>query len=624
MWRQILAVAGLWVAGVVARPAAGRTIYVDFDGGLDASSGLSAREAFKRAPGDAAAEGQAKGMALVSGDEVVFKGGVTYRGSVVVPASGEVGRPIVYDGNTAGKFGTGRAIVDGSETVLGWKVCGSAEECLGNPNWKKIFHVAVPWTVEPFASNMYGGEKMCWLAQEPNPKDPFYQDRPEGHRKVLEATANTITDTGFFTQKDADAFEGAWLVVYASPNYPYFVRITGYDPAAHRVTHSGKLINPSSYAVLNWMGALDTPGEYVVRPGKNGGSEIFLWPHDGAEFEKSGASVSRLGTGFVVSGREAVEIRGFTIEKFDADKYTAMGIEISKSNFITVLGNEVRFGNHSRTGGVQHGAGISVDNSQEVLVGKNRIVDNRRCSGIIVHPGKHVVVSDNTVSRTGYVGIWFMQVTESQIIGNTVTDNHGVHSNAISIYTNSDHILVGNNRVYRCERPLTLQDSPNLTVVNNVLIGDGGPALGLWGGKPIEKIAFLNNLILNTVDGEGIYAVNKVVRDCVFENNIMGNFLGEAAIDAKGNTFRNNIYLSARQPLYGASDKHTKASDLFVDPEKEDYHLKAGCAAVDGGAKPEYPEQMPPVMFDFGKDADGRPRQQGAAIDVGPYEHEGK
>ena len=38
-----------------------------------------------------------------------------------------------------------------------------------------------------------------------------------------------------------------------------------------------------------------------------------------------------------------------------------MGVQVSKSEFITVRDNDVRFGNHGRTGGVAHGAGIAVD-----------------------------------------------------------------------------------------------------------------------------------------------------------------------------------------------------------------------------------------------------------------------
>ena len=67
--------------------------------------------------------------------------------------------------------------------------------------------------------------------------------------------------------------------------------------------------------------------------------------------------------------------------------------------------------------------------------------------------------------------------------------------------------------------------------------------------------------------------------------------------------------------------KASDARELFVDPAKEDYHLKGGSPAVDAGADPAgpYPKAAFPG-YDFHKDLDGRPRKQGAAIDIGPYE----
>jgi parallel beta-helix repeat protein len=615
-------------ASTGAALSGGLTYHIDFQGGSDARDGLSPQEAWKHCPGDPAAEGKAKAAALQPGDTVLFKGGVTYRGNVSINVSGAEGRPIVFDGNSAGRYGEGRAIIDGSEVVAGWQPCTSAQECGGNPNWKSICWAWLDAPIEPLSSNLYEGDKMCWVAQDPNPKDPFYQDRPEGHRKIRQATASTITDPQFLTQPEANAWEGAWMVVYASPNYPYFVKVTAYDPAAHELTHSGKLDGASSYAVLNSLRCLDQPGEYVVRK-EEGRTRIFLWPHDAAALAKSAAagpagsgaaSVSRRGTAFVVAGQKHVEIRGFTLQKFCARDYSAMGIEISKSDFVAARDNDVRFGNHGRTGGVQHGAGIAVEQAQDVLLENNRIVDNRRCCGVIAHTASRCVLRNNVIRRTGYVGIWLMKTTRSEVVGNTITDNHGVHSNAISVYVNSADILVAGNRVLRSDRPLTLEESNNIAVIGNALVSDTTLAVGLWSGSPQRNLLFLNNLILGP-NGEGLYAVNKVVTGCTYENNIMASFMGEAAIDAGANTFRNNLYLKPQQALYHPSEKHAAAADLFVDPAKEDYHLKPGSPAVDGGADVGslYPKAAFPD-YDFGKDGDGRPRKQGPAVDIGPYE----
>ncbi len=96
------------------------TYYVDYVGGNDANTGVwngtAKPTAWQHAPGDANATGIPLATILKAGDRVIFKGGVAYLGTVVMPWSGSAGRPIIYDGNTnfeENPFGYGRAIIDG-------------------------------------------------------------------------------------------------------------------------------------------------------------------------------------------------------------------------------------------------------------------------------------------------------------------------------------------------------------------------------------------------------------------------------------------------------------------------------------------------------------------------------
>ena len=54
------------------------TYYVNYATGSDANSGTSPNSPFQHSPGDPNATGLAKSADLVSGDEVLFKAGVTY------------------------------------------------------------------------------------------------------------------------------------------------------------------------------------------------------------------------------------------------------------------------------------------------------------------------------------------------------------------------------------------------------------------------------------------------------------------------------------------------------------------------------------------------------------------
>jgi hypothetical protein len=87
--------------------------YVDFAEGSDSSDGASTLTAWKHCPGDANATSNADRF-LTAGDNVIFKGGVSYKGGMSVNQSGNAaGGYITYDGNSAGTWGTGKAIIDG-------------------------------------------------------------------------------------------------------------------------------------------------------------------------------------------------------------------------------------------------------------------------------------------------------------------------------------------------------------------------------------------------------------------------------------------------------------------------------------------------------------------------------
>jgi hypothetical protein len=171
---------------VLGRQALPATCYVDYAGGSDDSSGMTKGAAFKHCPGDAAATGRARSLKLHPGDRAVFKGGVRYRGTVGIRASGTKDAPIVYEGGAASGFGKGRAIIDGGVPVTGWKRCASAAEAGGNPNWGRIYRALVP-------RSRYGGwrrlnlcdeQRALPLAQDPNPTDPIFQEDPGDYYRL--------------------------------------------------------------------------------------------------------------------------------------------------------------------------------------------------------------------------------------------------------------------------------------------------------------------------------------------------------------------------------------------------------------------------------------------------------
>jgi len=106
-----------WLVAVViialcTSSSSAATYYVDFAAGVDSNNGTSTGTPWLHCPGDASATSVPASTSLAAGDEVIFKGGTLYTNNIVLKYSGTSGQPITYDGNSAGTFGTGQAILD--------------------------------------------------------------------------------------------------------------------------------------------------------------------------------------------------------------------------------------------------------------------------------------------------------------------------------------------------------------------------------------------------------------------------------------------------------------------------------------------------------------------------------
>jgi hypothetical protein len=112
--------------------AHGATYYIDYVGGSDANNGTSTGTPWQRFPSDVNATGVSDGTTLVAGDTVIFKGGVTYVATANLPLnwSGSAGNPIIIDGNSAGTWGTGKAILTSNNVSIGFFTATAARSYL--------------------------------------------------------------------------------------------------------------------------------------------------------------------------------------------------------------------------------------------------------------------------------------------------------------------------------------------------------------------------------------------------------------------------------------------------------------------------------------------------------------
>jgi len=182
--------------------ACATTYYIDYEGGSDDANGTSPQTAWKHSPGDKNATGNPKAVELKPGDVVTFKGGVQYLGELhFKDLQGAAGNPIVFDGNSAGNYGSGPAVLDGAKMITGWKNVASADQVDGNPKWKEIMYADVDMDLSSnFSQDRFilhrdgkadrqapwqrlflidGEKRVMPIAQRPKPSDPFFPDLPK-------------------------------------------------------------------------------------------------------------------------------------------------------------------------------------------------------------------------------------------------------------------------------------------------------------------------------------------------------------------------------------------------------------------------------------------------------------
>jgi len=93
----------------ISLPAYATTYYVDASGGNDFNDGLSPQTAWRTIS-------KVNSMDFKPGDTILFKRGEIWREQLIVPSSGEKGRPITF-----GAYGEGeKPIITTKDTIIGW------------------------------------------------------------------------------------------------------------------------------------------------------------------------------------------------------------------------------------------------------------------------------------------------------------------------------------------------------------------------------------------------------------------------------------------------------------------------------------------------------------------------
>ena len=290
--------------------------YIDFAVGNDANDG-SRTHPWQHHPWDANATGNA--AACTGVHTFIFKGGVTYRGSLIAKDSGAPGAPIRLTRDPA--WGTGAAVMSGAQALHGGWKHGDAASAPGIPDPEKCWYQDIGTAFVPralWAANAAGGSVRIPIARTPHwqvtdPNDPrtgwnvwsgvvrlptgeMKDGQPVLGRDGKPLTQTWVIDENNLTQPDPAYYVGAtlWSEYIGMMGTPYPQVISKYDPARHALLvqdcwgGSGSPgyftyapVKACRYYLENLPQFLDAPGEYFfAEKGLNAGRLFLRLPGD--------------------------------------------------------------------------------------------------------------------------------------------------------------------------------------------------------------------------------------------------------------------------------------------------------------------------------------------------------
>ncbi len=542
-------------AALASSQAAAGTYYVDFDAGSDSASGTSATTAWKHAPGDAAATGAPHAVQLAPGDTVQFKGGVSYHGSITIPASGSDGKPIVYEGSG---WGSGQAIISGLDAyALTFADAGGG-----------LAAATLPFAIAAGALVYIDGTKQypaAYPALGSNGTKPHHIDDATVSFPVraMGATAPTIADGALakvLRGLDPTTLPDLYIRVYESGNWNHQGKIASFNASTGVVTLDDPTYRrpdpatiPTGYwHLFNSRAFIASFGQYAF---EDGGKTLVARIAPGVHT----VELSARSSGILALGKSYLTIDGFEVRGLagGAKDYWTTGIKTDQGSYLTVTNNYL----HDIDNEAGTYAGIQVANGPSHAVVSGNIVGPVIGHGMNVHAATDSTIEDNHVFSSTNSAMALNNLQHSLVRRNRVDDitqAPGAHADAMEIYDiasdpaqgwldtefSNNQVSSGAVMVAGSTIRSTATLSPALRFFNNVFGG------GLYfTGRAIDGVTVSGNIILTGTayqytpangDTINVTVSNNIIDGALFAGSGGGTMRAPATWTVTNNTFIEN------------------------------------------------------------------------------------
>ncbi len=504
--------------------AGNATIYYVSTSGNDSNSGTSSDKPWQTLA-------KVNSFSFKPGDQILFRSGEEWAGSITVNVSGTAGSPIVY-----GSYGTGtKPKIMGSEVITGWtKHSGNIYKASFNKDITQLFLNNQRVRVARYPNNGY-----------------FF--------------VNSVQNSTQFTSNELDGginYAGAtwfgrsmyWLTELKKVTSSSSKTITLESTPSYNVDAN------EGFFLMNKLDFLDQAGEWYYDSSAN---TVYLWTPNGDSPENYVIRGSVHDIGVYASRKDYITIQGLEITQQRKD-----GIHSPNSNYLTVKNNTISF---------QEENGIHNSSSSNHNIISNNVIRGMNGNGIYFWATNDILIEDNEIYD---VALW-----ENIGIAGTFKNNAGS-----GMEISGDRNVIRYNRIIGMGYNGIFWRGATLIEYNFIqkicLIKDDGG--GIYTNTSGSHATVRHNIVLDAVGAvygftvgrglaEGIYIDETAVGVKVEHNTVAHSSNSGIKLHRNDNaTVRYNTIMDARQSIHilkssGNTQSNISNNIMYASKATDDY-----------------------------------------------------